>query len=547
MSIANVLKKLNSRDTRILPSINTLTKIIFIAIIAITATFFVKNILAATSLLEQVQNAQEKGNNAESWHENSWNTNVVNLSNSLTGKIPFKDGSVDTEQLKVKGLLGTANTMIASLYLPQASGVEYIAQIKDNFLGKSTYAQGVAFNDSNNLKALLPVWKVLRNLIYALSSIIFIIIGIMIMLRVKISPQAVITIQNSIPKLITSLILVTFSYAIAGLIIDISVWLQTFVIALLFTAKGVDLNKSLFSTGYNSLIPIDLIPGAIDEFYNFKALTTSMTWTNFSVLVNSTVPGLSMIALGGVVGQVILGSIIGGLTSMIGGTAFGTIGDVIGSGVGWIVGDIGGMIFGVILFILIAIWLIKLFFGLLTTYVTIIIQIVTAPLVIGMGAFPNSKIGFSSWLIDLISKVAVFPVVLIAMVFVNFLIDMFSISGINTMWVPNLLDTGPAGGGDVIRAAIGLAGLAMMSNLPKLVPEAIFSLKPSPFGKAIGEGLTGNFLVKQGQKTANTVQSYGTESILRSFGTKGDIDYKRKKGGKPGAGEGKTGKPAPQG
>ena len=161
----------------------------------------------------------------------------------------------------------------------------------------------------------------------------------------------------------------------------------------------------------------------------------------------------------------------------------------------------------IVLFILVAIWLIKLFFGLLKTYVSILIQIITAPLVIGMGAFPNSKIGFSSWLTDLISKVAVFPVVLITVVFVNYIID--NVAGLD-LWRPSLLDTGLLGGGAVIRAAIGMAGLAMISKLPDLVPEAIFNLKPSPFGKAIGESFkpVSKLGTSAGMEAANSAGGY---------------------------------------
>ena len=516
MSIANILKKINSRDTRLFPSINTLTKIIFIALIAITATFFVKNILAANNIIKQTQDAQVKSNNAESWQLNSWNTNTVNLLTTLTGPLPFnEDGSIDESKYQLSGLLGTSTKMATAFYQPQASGVEYIAQVKDNFLGKPTYAQGVAFKTGESLQPLLPLWKILRNVIYALSSLVFIIIGIMIMLRVKISPQAVITIQNSIPKLVTSLILVTFSYAIAGLIIDISYWIQGMVLMIFFSAKGTGLESSLFTGAkWSNLIPVDSIFGT-GSYYNFKNLATA-DFVKLSMLANATVPGGSMLALGGLVGQVVLGSIIGGIGGLFGSAVGGAL-NWGGGAIGWLVGAAGGIVFMIVLFILIAIWLIKLFFGLLSTYVTIIIQIITAPIIIGMGAFPNSKIGFSSWLMDLVSKVAVFPVVLIAVVFINYIID--NVAGTD-LWRPSLLNTGALGGGAVIRAAIGLAGLAMISKLPTLVPEAIFSLKPSPFGKAIGESFAGPS--KWAKGTATSAAKTGVDYADQTFGNGND-------------------------
>lgn len=481
MSIRSFFKKINCRDTRILPKFPILTKVIFIVLVVFTTTFLIKNSFAATNIIKQTQDAQNKGNNSESWQLNSWNSNSINVLTSLTGEIPFNpDGTIDTTKFEVSGLLGTSKNMIAALYNSQASGIQYIAQVKDNFLGKPSYAQGVGFRETASLQPLLPIWKALRNIVYALFSLVFIIIGIMIMLRIKISPQAVITIQNAIPKLITSLVLVTFSYAIAGLVIDISYWFQAFVLSLLFSAKGVDLGANFLKWNWNTTIPI---PDSTQ--FNFNGLANA-GFVKFSMLANRTVPALSLLLLGGVLGQVVIGSLLGGIGGLFGSAAGGGF-NLVGGAIGWVVGAVGGIIFMIVLFVLVAIWLIKLFFGLLKTYVTILIQIITAPLVIGMGAFPNSKIGFGSWLIDLISKVAVFPIVLIALVFINYLVE---VTNSFNIWSPSLLDAGVAHGSQgILGAAVGLAGLAMLSKLPDLVPAAIFQLKPSPFGQAIGENL----------------------------------------------------------
>ena len=514
MSISNILKKLNRRDTKFLPRFSKTSKIVIFSVLAIFTVFFVKNIFAADNIIKQTQDAQKTSNNAESWQLNSWNTTAVNALTTMTGEIPFKDdGSIDTEKFQLSGLLGTSTNMIASLYHPQASGVEYIAQVKDNFLGKSAYAQGVSFGSENNLQPLLPMWKALRNIIYSLSAIIFVVIGIMIMLRVKISPQAVISIQNSIPKIVTSLILVTFSYAIAGLIIDISNWIQAFVLVLIFNAKGVGLDSSLFNQGswdkaaWQTLYPTD---NSGNNFYIFKSLM-SADFTKLSMLANRTVPVGSLFILGMVVGQVILGSLLGGVTGLLG-SGPSLVGNVVGQGLGTIIGAAGGLIFVLVLWIVVAIWLIKLFFGLLKTYVSILLKIITGPLEIGMGSFPNSKIGFSSWIIDLISKVAVFPVVLIALVFTNYLIEIST----TNLWIPSILRTTLSNGNMVFGAAIGLASLAMISKLPDLVPAAIFKLKPSEFGKAIGESFAGPTKFAKG--TASSTAKAGVDYADQRFG-----------------------------
>ena len=47
----------------------------------------------------------------------------------------------------------------------------------------------------------LPFWKVFRNLAYSLYIIMFVVVGIMIMLRTKVNAQTIITIQTALPNL----------------------------------------------------------------------------------------------------------------------------------------------------------------------------------------------------------------------------------------------------------------------------------------------------------------------------------------------------------
>ncbi len=477
MSISNILKKLNRRDTKFLPKFSKKSKFILLFFVFISLGFLVNNIFAVDNLVKDTQDAQIKKNNAESWQENAWNTTAVNALTTLTGKIPFNaDGSFNPTGYVPGGVIGAANGMVASLYQPQSSGIEYIAQVKDNFLGKQSYAQGVSIgNNGKSLQPLLPAWKGFRNVVYTLFSIVFVIIGIMIMLRIKISPQAVITIQAAIPKLITSLIMVTFSYAIAGLIIDLSYLIQGIAISFFFQIKGIPLGNELLGSRW-----LDWGIGT-----SFSQLNNS-SFEKVIGLTQASVPFKSTIGLVTTLGALALGTLLGGfLTQFLGPASIILRG--LGEGVGAILGAVGGVVILIVIGLLIAFWLIKLWFGLLKTYILILVQIVTAPFIIGMGAFPNSKIGFSSWLTQLVSKVAVFPVTLVAIIFIHYLVDM---SDTCKLWNPKLIEIAVTQwcGGGMLGSAIGLAGLAMLAKLPKLVPEAIFQIKPSPFGVAIGEG-----------------------------------------------------------
>ena len=451
--------------------------------------------------LYQTQSAMKEGTGLEAWTSTGVDITGVKILNTMTGEIPenFLDTGGSAAVYIPGGALGTMNNLVASLYTPPASGIEYIAQVKDSFLGKPAYAQGVGFK---GLQFLLPIWRGFRNAVYVLASIIFIAVGIMIMLRVKISPQAVVTVQSAIPQLITTLILVTFSYAIAGLVIDICNFVQALVVALLFSVKGVPLTESLFPGWWGSGFPVvsDVINGISSIFtgnnFDFASLSNP-NLTNLQMLTYRAVPGwLSLVMLGGLLGSIVAGFFLGGLGN-IAGAGVGTIADMVGRGLGGGIGGLlGGILVPIILCIIVAIWLIKLYFGLLKNYVTIIFKIVLAPLEIAIGAFPNSKMGFTSWILDVTANMAVFPVVGIFLVLLNMIVDAVSVSNVGStggvfsspVWAPSLLSAGGISP-SIIGAAIGLAGLALVSKLPEMVPQFIFMIKPSPWGQAIGQGL----------------------------------------------------------
>ncbi|MFI5205964.1 MAG: hypothetical protein ACHQVK_03410, partial [Candidatus Paceibacterales bacterium] len=132
-----------------------------------------------------------------------------------TGKIGFvKNGG------GAIGLMGSAITM---LYTPPVNTGEYFHSIASNFgITKHAYAQTAPLGTGfQGLQPLLGLWTAFRNIVYLLFVVAFVIIGFAIMLRVKIDPRTVMTIQNQIPKIIVGILFVTFSFAISGFLIDI--------------------------------------------------------------------------------------------------------------------------------------------------------------------------------------------------------------------------------------------------------------------------------------------------------------------------------------
>ncbi|PIV01585.1 hypothetical protein COS54_00805, partial [Candidatus Shapirobacteria bacterium CG03_land_8_20_14_0_80_39_12] len=131
-----------------------------------------------------------------------------------------KNTKIDYDKIFItKGALGFSTNLVASLFKPPVSSVEYFADLGSKLgIAKPAYAQGVGFSGLSNL---LPLWKAFRDVSYFFFVIIFIVIGLAIMFRVKLDPKTVITVQNALPKMVIALILITFSYAIAGLMIDL--------------------------------------------------------------------------------------------------------------------------------------------------------------------------------------------------------------------------------------------------------------------------------------------------------------------------------------
>src|SRR5690606_17169499 len=101
------------------------------------------------------------------------------------------------------------------------------------------------------LLPLMGIWTAMRNIVYLLFVLIFIILGLGIMFRLQIDPRAVLSIQSQLPRIVIALILVTFSYAIAGFLIDL-MYLSLFLIINIFHSQGLDPSTNLSTNPINA-------------------------------------------------------------------------------------------------------------------------------------------------------------------------------------------------------------------------------------------------------------------------------------------------------
>src|SRR3989344_5325325 len=171
-------------------------------------------------------------NNLHNWTQNVMIEVMSALTCQLAGVDPInpKQSCLGADQATGKigflpspqegGAIGFMGNMISVLYTPPLHTADYFQDLASNFgLSKHAYAQttGTGFK---SLTPLIGIWSAFRNIVYLFLVIIFVIIGLAIMLRVKIDPRTVMTIQNQIPKIIIGILAVTFSFAIAGFLID---------------------------------------------------------------------------------------------------------------------------------------------------------------------------------------------------------------------------------------------------------------------------------------------------------------------------------------
>ncbi|OGD62301.1 hypothetical protein A2160_00740 [Candidatus Beckwithbacteria bacterium RBG_13_42_9] len=357
---------------------------------------------------------------------------AANLSGYLVGILPGVATQTNAGGTKNGGAVGAFGGLIAQMTAePPAHMATYVADLMDT-AGFTTpaYAQGTGFKA---LSPVLPVWKAFRNIAYAGFVIIFVVIGFMIMFRSKINPQTVISVEAALPQIVITLLLITFSYAIAAFMIDL-IYLLIYLVMYTFKAFGLldDLTKS------NDLIfNTNLIKGA----FNFLASPGQVAGTASSAV------------------KEIVGNI------------FANAPEDITKALGFTASVIAYLIFAVA--ILIAVF--KLFFQLLLAYIGIIFNVIFAPILLLFNALPGSN-SFSSWLKNIFANAVVFPVTAILLLISAILTGNTNLGVAADVGYGNLSPTEAPnillpfiGGGLSTNAFQALLGIGFLMIMPKIV------------------------------------------------------------------------------
>lgn len=392
------------------------------------------------------------------------------LSTTTDALTVFILGARDEEGNIVQtGAVQTTEFLIAHTYNKPASSVDYVAYLLDNAgITKTAYAQqGEGWNFLSgatslpNHSPILGIWKLVRNVVYLFFIVIFVTIGFMIMFRSKLNPQTAVNIQLALPGIIVSLILVTFSFAISGLIIDLVFLGHNLIAAVFFPNNSSPLYTLLTAGGSGTT-------GAyIDNVFNMDIITSLFVPTATSGLTGwGEINVFSQLA-----DFISIGSLIDNISNLL-------------------EGNISGLIPLILAFSLLGTGL-KIFFGLLTKYVTLILMTIFSPFMFLLAAFPGNNEGVGNFLRTMLSAALTFP----ATAFMFFLSAFFvsNAAGVDLLGLPPLNKTGvlePGVGGvgstglqNVLEPLVGLGILMAATQVPQAIDQAL-GAKPGIAGAA---------------------------------------------------------------
>lgn len=387
---------------------------------------------------------------------------------------------IPKEPVSSNGIIGQMSNFIGLAYKsPPVSFSNYLADIRQNIeehgIVKPAYAQGAGFG-FNNLLPVIDIWRAFRNVAYFVFILVFVLYGFMIMFRMKINPQNVATFQSAIPKIVLTLILITFAYAIAGFMIDLMYVIFNLILSVFQTSGLITSSDHL---------AVKVASGQAGIFASWAVLSFISSWFVPSALINvlTNLPGALSVVL-----DILL--TVSGL----------------------------GLIVRIIIFIAVGYSIVKLIFKLFEAYIAVIIQVIFSPLILLQDVLPGSD-AFGGWLRNIVANLSVFPVTMI-MFLLSYIFMIQPFVGDIVVFGINLGNLGPVAGVQNLQSAstgfnmpliggfgtglganvnsasilavIGFFILLMASKYVDMVKDAL-KVPPFKYGTAIGESLNYGF------------------------------------------------------
>ena len=316
---------------------------------------------------------------------------------------------------------------------PPVSGIRYLA-----YMGSKLHLVSPAFAATpgqNFLKPMIDIWILNRNLVYLLFVVIFVAVGFMIMFRSKLNPQTVVNIQLALPKIVVALILVTFSYALSGFIVD-----------LIFFANK--LIAGIYAIPLNASDPVTHAP-IIPESLDWLGVITAGFGGEFTSILDSLAKIFSPVTL-----------------IELAKADISVLFDVI----------VAFTIFGIAL---------KIFFTLLSKYVTLLIQAIFSPFIFLGAAFPSSQGGLGSFIKSMLSAALAFPAIYFVFILAN---SFFSLPD-PLISLPPLNNAGTLAAIGGLNKYIALGVLMTAPSIPQMIDNALGVKAPGVDMSQVGGAL----------------------------------------------------------
>lgn len=367
------------------------------------------------------------------------------------------------------GLLQSMGKILAWTYQPQASGAYYVADSLQN-MGVISQAQAQGFG-YYSLSPYLAMWRVFRNIAYIFFTVVIVVVGFLILFRQKVGGQAAVTAQQALPRIVLALILVTFSYAIAGFLIDLMYWIMYAF------SKFLKFNNGMTAGDFvNGDFGMVLRTALLGNFNTIFKSVNDVTATLFTTLLPTS-----------------------GILDWLKGLA----------------GGLSGIIASLIIVIALVVNLFKLLFILLKSYALVLLNIIFAPLNLMLVAIPGTK-NFQKWVMSIIANLSPFVITFFMMVIVGSVNSFFlDYKGTGTGFVPPYI-IGGDNAGEAVTGSIGtIIALAVMLAMPEIVTNIKKKLggEGGFFGE-IANAATGNFNKARQSKAGKAVTGVAAAAPL---------------------------------
>ncbi len=433
-----------------------------------------------------------------------------------------------------------SNAMVLPYKYMPASGIQetYSTLANAGIVPEAIAAEGVGFGA---IKPFREIWKVFRNICFTLLALVMVVMGILFLFRVKLGAQSAMTMESALPRIVISLLLITFSYSIAGFLIDFMYLLMALVIAIL--GQGVDMSAEGISVLQNEF----LTAGMGDLFYNLLPRFSELNRLSYSILdifpimvrqIIHIISGVGIAAgvmyILAFVREVGFSEIFNGISALTFG--WGNLpGVLIKLGIILIVLPIVSyfalpVIMASIIFITVLFLFLRIFFMLVSTYLRILLLILLAPFYMLLEAIPGQNM-FSYWFRNLFGELLTFPAVAAILLTGHFIVFMMApqqslniadkyilIPGVwNTatppeMWRPPFLSGIDQ---DAIIVIIGLGFIFIIPDLVQQLKNAL-GVKPPPINVGLGTFFAGGGALMAGG--GSLVK--GGVGLMRTFGGK---------------------------